>query len=196
MTNEEKLLNFRTMTMEAAREKGMKEIDAYLASMDEAFEEHKAMKEQQAEAALKAEREKLHKERNKAISLEQIRLRHEYTNRYEELKEKLFSEVNDMLANYMGTPAYEKLLLKQIRKDMKFARGEQIVIYLDPADQEHRMSLEVATGVPLTISEYSFGGGTRAVLPDRNVLIDDSFATKVKEHMENFSFIGGEFNGK
>lgn len=196
MTNEEKLQNFQKMTMEDARKKADAAVNAYQKSMDEEFEEYKAMKEEQMEAMLKAERDNLVKEKNKVISLEQIRLRHEYTKRYEELKEKLFSEVNDRLSQYMETPAYERLLVKQIRKAMKFARGEQIIIYIDPADQEHVMSLEAATGAPLTISEYSFGGGTRAVLPERNVLIDDSFETKVKEKMESFSFGGGETNGR
>ena len=73
---------------------------------------------------------------------------------------------------------------------------EKMIIYIDPADQALLMNLEMEAGTTLTVSEYSFGGGTRAVLPDRNVLIDDSFATKVKETMENFSFTGGEFNGQ
>lgn len=196
MTNEEKLLNFQTMTMEAARQKADLAISAYQKSMDEAVEEHKSMKQEQTEVVLKAERDNLRRDRNKVISLEQIRLRHEYTKHYEELKEKLFSEVNDLLAMYMETPAYEKLLIKQIRKAMKFARGEQMTIYIDPADQDHKIGLEAATNAPLTVSEYSFGGGTRAVLPNRNVLIDNSFDTKVKEKMESFSFLGGESNGK
>ncbi len=194
MTNEEKLQSFRTMTMEAARKRGAEEIDAYLTSIKEVYEDHKAMKEQQAQEALKAQRENLHKEKNKAVSLEQIRLRHEYSEKYEELKAKLFSEVKDLLANYMRTPDYEKLLLSQIQKDLQYAKGEKIIIYIDSADKARLMNLEMAAGTTLTVSEYSFGGGTRAVLPDRNVLIDDSFDTKVKEIMESFSFTGGDFN--
>lgn len=195
MTNEEKLQNFQAMTMETARKKGAEEIDAYLESMEQAFEEHKNMKEQQAQGAIRTIRENLHKVKNKEVSLEQIRLRHEYSQKHEELKEKLFSEVNDLLANYMRTPAYEKLLLSQIKKDLQFAKGEPVVIYIDPADSTYLMNLEMEAGTTLTVSEYSFGGGTRAVLPERNVLIDDSFDTKVKEIMENFSFTGGDING-
>lgn len=195
MTNEEKLQSFQTLTMEAARKKGNDELDAYRESLRQAFEEHKAMKEQQEQVALKTIRESLHKEKNKEISLEQIRLRHEYSEKHEELKAKLFSEVNDLLANFMNTPEYEKLLVSQIKKDLQFAKGEPVTIYIDPADSARLMNLEMETGTSLIVSGYSFGGGTRAVLPERNVLIDDSFATKLKEIMENFSFTGGDFNG-
>lgn len=196
MTNEEKLQNFRTMTMEMVRKKRNDEIDGYRESMDRAFEEYKEQQEKQTQLLLKAQKDSLHREMNKLISIEHIRIRHEYTKRYEELKDKLFTEVQTMLAEYMTTPAYEKLLAKQIRKDMRFARGEQIIIYIDPADHEHLTGLQMMTGAALTVSEYSFGGGTRAVLPDRNVLIDDSFETRLKEIMETFSFRGGDSNGK
>lgn len=191
MTNEEKLRSFQTITMEEARKKGNEELKAYTESVNQSFEEYKAMKEQQAELTLKAERDNLYREKNKAVSLEQIQLRHAYTKRYEELKGKLFVEVQDKLAEYMELPEYEKLLEKLVRKNKEFAGEEEVIIYIDPADAERKSSLQAATGVMLTVSEYSFGGGIRAVLPQRNVLIDDSFQTRLKEAMENFSFKGG-----
>lgn len=191
MTNEEKLRSFQTITMEEARKKGNEELKAYTESFNQSFEEYKAMKEQQAELTLKAERDNLYREKNKAVSLEQIQLRHAYTKRYEELKGKLFVEVQDKLAEYMELPEYEKLLEKLVRKNKEFAGEEEVIIYIDPADAERKSSLQAATGVMLTVSEYSFGGGIRAVLPQRNVLIDDSFQTRLKEAMENFSFKGG-----
>lgn len=191
MTNEEKLRSFQTITMEETRKKGNEELKAYTESVNQSFEEYKAMKEQQAELTLKAERDNLYREKNKAVSLEQIQLRHAYTKRYEELKGKLFVEVQDKLAEYMELPEYEKLLEKLVRKNKEFAGEEEVIIYIDPADAERKSSLQAATGVMLTVSEYSFGGGIRAVLPQRNVLIDDSFQTRLKEAMENFSFKGG-----
>lgn len=191
MTNEEKLLNFRITTMEAARKQSADILEAYTKSLEEAFEEHRARKEQQAELILKAEKDNLKRRKNKELSLDQIQVRHEVTNKREELKTKLFTGVKDLLANYMETPAYEELLRKQIRKDVMFAKREEVIIYIDPADQGLKHSLEAATGVALTVSEYSFGGGTRAVLPKRNILIDDSFVTKIEEEYQKFSFKGG-----
>lgn len=191
MTNEEKLQSFQTITMEEARKKGNDELKAYTESVNQAFEEYKEMKEQQAQLTLKAEKDNLYREMNKAVSLEQIHIRHEYTKRYEELKSKLFVEVQNRLADYMDSPEYSKLLEKLIRKNKEYAGKEAITIYIDPADADRLTSLQAATGAMLTVSEYSFGGGIRAVLPERNVLIDDSFQTRLKEAMENFSFKGG-----
>lgn len=196
MTNEEKLQNFRDITMEEARRKSNEELSSYEQSLENLFEEYTKMKEEQADMLMKSERESMHKELNKQLSLEQIRIRHEYTKCYEELKGRLFCEVREMLEEYRKTADYERLLVKQIRKAVKFARGEEMTVYMDPADAARKESLEAAGGAPLTVSEYSFGGGIRAVLPNRSVLIDNSFDTKMKEVMDNFSFKGGSSNEK
>ncbi len=43
----------------------------------------------------------------------------------------------------------------------------------------------------MTVSEYSFMGGTRAVLPGRNILIDNSFESKLAGAKESFQLKGG-----
>ena len=78
----------------------------------------------------------------------------------------------------MATQEYQQLLISQIREIMKFAGNEEVTIYIDPADQSCLSSLTAAVNHPLTVSEYSFSGGTRAVIPGRHILIDNSFAAK------------------
>lgn len=91
----------------------------------------------------------------------------------------------------MHTPDYKALLIRQIQKDMTFANGQNIIIYIDPSDQFQQADLESATGTLLTISEYSFIGGTRAVISEQHILIDDSFKTRLEEAYTEFSFKGG-----
>lgn len=192
MTNEEKLQNFRTMTMEAVRKKAADEQADYQAALDRSFEEYKKNRNGQMVNILGEEKEKLRRDNNKKISLEQIRIRHEYSQRYEELKAMIKAEVLDKLAEFMETKEYEELLIGQIRKALAFAKGEAVTIYIDPADRSLKEALEEASGVTLTVSEYSFGGGTRAVLPEKNVLIDESYETRIKEIMDQKSFLGGK----
>ena len=45
--------------------------------------------------------------------------------------------------------------------------------------------------VTLTISAMPFLGGVRAVIPEKNILIDNSFETLLNEERENFIFHGG-----
>ena len=89
----------------------------------------------------------------------------------------------------------ENKLAQQIKEARafadKFSTEEEITIYLDPADSGKQLQLQSITGVTLFISKYSFGGGTRAVLPNRNILIDNSFESKLEEARENFRFTGG-----
>lgn len=91
----------------------------------------------------------------------------------------------------MATPGYQELLIKQLKDILAFADGSPVTIYIDPADAPRLSSLTSTVNMPLTLSEYSFLGGTRAVIEDRNVLIDNSFMTLLGEEMEKFSFNGG-----
>ena len=55
-----------------------------------------------------------------------------------------------------------------------------------------RSDLEDATRVHLTISAEDFRGGVRAVIRSRNILIDNSFSTQLKEQYDKFVFLGGD----
>ena len=48
-----------------------------------------------------------------------------------------------------------------------------------------------SVSVTLTISAMPFLGGVRAVIPEKNILIDNSFETLLNEERENFIFHGG-----
>lgn len=86
------------------------------------------------------------------------------------------------------------MLVKQLREAREFAGGEEIILYIDPSDAQYQYSIEAEVGAPVTVSTYSFLGGTRAVLPGRNILIDNSFETKLAEAKESFQLKGGKTN--
>lgn len=191
MTIEEKLQHFTTFSMESARKNCDDMLKGYEDAMEKIFQEHQEDKERQEELELKTETDQLFRENNKRFSEEQIQIRRTLSHRQDELKEKLFVEVKDQLARFAETPAYHQLLVKQLREALAFAGEEEVVLYIDPSDAERRTSLEVEVGAPITISSYSFVGGTRAVIPGRNILIDQSFETKLAEEKEKFQLKGG-----
>lgn len=191
MTNDEKLLNFQSSAMEAARQKSSDMIQEFEASLNQTFEDHSAEKRRQAELQIKTEHANLQRQKNKVLSMKQMELKQIINKKQNELKEHLFLEVRDMLDQFILTSDYDRLLINQIKKDVAFARGQKIIIYIDPEDSKKQRMLEEAAGIPLTVSEYSFLGGTRAVIPEQNILIDDSFQTKLEEAHEEFSFNGG-----
>ena len=126
MTTEEKLKHFQEICMTDAREKSARMLDDCVRALDAAFEEHKAEAERRAAMQEEAQKEKLEREKNKKLSIGQLDLKREISRRQEELKDKLFVEVKDMLANFMETREYQELLERQIRSAKEFAGDEAL----------------------------------------------------------------------
>ena len=193
MTTEEKLKHFQEICMTDAREKSARMLDDCVRALDAAFEEHKAEAERRAAMQEEAQKEKLEREKNKKLSIGQLDLKREISHRQEALKDKLFVEVKDMLANFMETREYQELLERQIRSAKEFAGDEALIVYMDPSDEDKARRLALHNNVTVKISEYSVSGGIRAVIPSKHVLIDHSFDTKLKEARHDFTFhLGGK----
>ena len=79
----------------------------------------------------------------------------------------------------MATSAYETNLVNQAREIVKFADGDDVTVYIDPEDIRHKSA--ILPKCSRYCEEYSFGGGVRAVISKRGILIDQSFDTKLKE---------------
>lgn len=88
----------------------------------------------------------------------------------------------------MDTREYQDYLVAEIRKAKQFAGDEEVLIYIDPADSGKLNSLASMTNTTVEVSKYGFGGGIRALIRARNILIDQSFETKLKEAEEAFVF--------
>ena len=92
----------------------------------------------------------------------------------------------------MQTEDYIDFLVKCIRQAVKYAGEDPVVIYINPSDEKKRSDLEDATRVRLTISAEDFIGGVRAVIRSRNILIDNSFKTQLRNEYDKFMFLGGD----
>lgn len=192
MTTDEKLQHFLDISMEDAREKSARLYDEYASALEQAFEEHKKDAARRLDMQLQGESDKLGREMNKKLALAQINLKRRISKRQEELEDMLFVEVRNMLTDFMASPAYVKLLEDQILAARKLAGSSDIIIYIDPADEPLLMHLSVENREAIKISQYSFFGGTRAVVPQAHILIDNSFETKLNEARHNFQFdLGG-----
>lgn len=201
MTTDEKLKHFLDTCMEDARTRSSRMLDEYMSALEKNLEEHRADAKRRAEMQVRQETENIEREINKNLSIEQIDLKRMIGQKQEELKDKLFVELKDMLEHFMGTREYLLLLERQIEKAVTFAGKDEIIIYLDPVDEDKIRRLALHHGnADLRISEYSFNGGCRAVIPSRHILIDNSFQTRLEEARENFHFDlslteGGRTNG-
>lgn len=193
MTTEEKLKHFQDICMTDARERSGKMLDDYVNALESAYEEHITDAKRRARMQVEAETEKLQREINKRLSIGQLDLKREVSRKQEGLKDKLFVELRDRLANYMETQEYQQLLERQVKAAKQFAGDEELVIYMDPSDEDKAQRIALHYNAVIRISEYSFTGGTRAVVPNKHILIDNSFETRIKEARHEFKFdLGGK----
>ena len=202
MTLEEKIAHLQTTSMEQARLEGNVIIDTHQAALEKVFEDHKAEATRQSETRIKAEAANAKLSLNQALAKSQLEIKRRQSKVQQELKDKIFEEADALIDEFMKTEAYDDFLIKCIRKAVAFAGNDELTIYINPTDEKKRSDLEgapvliwqvlSATRVHLTISAEDFRGGVRAVIRSRNILIDNSFSTQLKEQYDKFVFLGGD----
>lgn len=100
----------------------------------------------------------------------------------------LFAELRDMLRNFVETADYQKLLESRIPRARGVTDGEPPIIYPDPTDEDGARRLTLQHSAGTRISEHSFSGGNRVVIPSKNIPIDNSFETKLAKARVDFRF--------
>ena len=192
MTIEEKIAHLQASSMEEARAEGNAIIDSYRKALEKVFNDHKAELLKQSETRIKAESINARQQLNQASAKAQLELKRKQGKIQIELKDKIFEEASALTQEYMKTKDYEDYLIKSIRKAISFAATEEMTIYINATDAEKKDFLEETTGAGLTISKEDFVGGTRAVIRSRNILIDNSFKTLLRNEYDKFIFLGGD----
>lgn len=194
MTLEEKIAHLQTTSMEQARAEGNAIIDSHREALEKVLEDHKAEALRQSETRIKAETTNARLSLNQAAAKSQLEIKRRQGKVQQELKNKIFEEVMGLVNDYMKTESYGDFLVRCIRQAVHFAGQDPVTIYLNPSDEAKRADLEDATGVHLTISAEDFIGGVRAVIRSRNILIDNSFRTQLRNEYDKFIFLGGDGN--
>lgn len=187
MTIDEKVDSFRELALADANQKSREMIKEYESSLQKMLKDHEETIGRKTAALLEMESQKLVQEKNHQMAAEHLDYRRRLSEKTDELKKELFSDVENRLSEYMKTKEYDHCLIKQIKEAMAFAREDDITIYINPGDAAKKEALEQATGAVLTVSAIDFTGGTRAVIPERNILIDRSFLTKLEEEKDSFT---------
>lgn len=191
MSIEEKLQHFYDTVVTETQKEADETISQHRQQLKEELEEHKKQKLQESEEVLKTETEQAHREMNRALSTEHLSLKRNWNKEQNHLKEELFLKVKGRLKDFMATPEYEEYLCKKIREAKAFAGEDEIRIYLSSSDASRAAALSAKTGLELEVSEDDFLGGIQAVIPSKNILIDNSFLEAYHNQKEDFSFEGG-----
>lgn len=196
LTIEEKIAHLQAAAMEEARAEGNAIMTQHRNTLEELFHDHCKEATRQAEARIKAETVHAKQQLNMAASKAQIELKRELSKVQTDIKHRLFKEAEVLLDEYMKTEDYTKLLISYLEKAASFAGNEKVILYINPSDADKKEELESYTGLALTISKEDFIGGIRAVIRERNILIDYSFKSSIETIRRDFLFEGGAQNGK
>lgn len=183
-----KLDHFYKSVIDDATNQSAAILEDYKQELAKMYNTRKLEMEQNQALTLKNETDNVAREKNKQLSSEAINIRRQLSEKKNELKDSLFSDIQLKLDHYMKTADYEDLLVREIKSAKNFAKKEAITIYINGSDASKKEKLEKLSGVSLTVSTIDFQGGTRAVIHEKNILIDNSFVTKLAEAKENFQF--------
>ncbi len=194
MTLEEKISHLQTTSMEQARAEGNAIIDSHRDALEKIFEDHKAEALRQADTRIKAEKTNAKLSLNQASAKSQLEIKRRQGKVQQELKDKVFKEALELVNDYMKTEAYDEFLKKCILQAKHFAGNDPVIIYINPSDKSKLAALTAATDTELTVSAEDFIGGVRAVIRSRNILIDNSFRTQLRNEYDKFLFLGGDGN--
>ena len=169
MTVDEKITRLQESAMQEARSKGNAIVEQHKKALTHVFEQHKAEALIQADTRIKAEKTSV---------------------------KQLFKEVEETLSAYMKTEKYQDLLVKYIEKAVAYSDRGEMTIYVNPTDADKKAYLEEKTGFTLSISKEDFIGGIRAVIPERNILVDYAFKGALEREYQKFTFGGGMGSGR
>ncbi|MBH1942343.1 V-type ATP synthase subunit E [Mobilitalea sibirica] len=186
MDPNEKLDNFYTAVIDSATAQSIEIIEDYKKTLQKIYNERKQAAQKKAQNTYQIETDNIIREKNRRLSGDILESKRKVLEKTSLLTDKIFKDVRKKLDAYMKSPAYVKYLSNKIAEAYEFARGEEIIIYINPSDEALKSVLEKITGVNLTISNRDFMGGIRAVIPSRTILIDHSFTTKLSEQKETF----------
>lgn len=188
---DEKIEHIKSVVMEEARSQGNAIMKQHQAVLDDIFKAHQEEANRQAKIRIKAETNAGRRTLKLAASKKQVALRRERSKVLYDLKNQLFDEVKELLFTYMQTEEYLEYLTEHMKQAARFAGSQAVTIYINPTDLDKKDYLEDFTGMSVTISKEDFIGGIRAVIREKNVLMDYSFQAALEEEYEKFTFKGG-----
>lgn len=191
MTTEEKLQHFYEVSMDTAREEATKVLDEYKAALETEMERHKQEKQAASESQFKIDSDNAAREINKALSAEHLHIKRKLSKKQQKLKESIFAEVEELLDDFSKKPEYTDWLEDKIKQSLEIAENDSVQIYLTAKDSAKAEELTKRTGITPLISETDFLGGIRAVIPEKNILIDNTFLTAFENEKGRFNFDGG-----
>lgn len=186
MTIEEKLQHFTMVTIESVHEECEKSLEEFKKEQDWKFETHKEQHLKEVRIKEKTLRDAIERQASKEYTYEQLHIKRKINHKQNELRARLFELVEKELMSFRETKEYRELLMKEIKEAMDIAKESELLVYVGPKDEGIIQDAYKQYGIKLMINENIAKGGMRAEIPSKNILIDNTFETKISEAKEKF----------
>lgn len=186
MTIEEKMEHFRSISLESANSQSAKSLSSYKSSLDNELETHKESAKLLAEESKRALLNQVKATAKKDLASAQMSIKKDFTRCESGIKSKVFDMVREKLSAYRKTPEYIDCLKNQIQDILSEYKDFDITVYIDSEDFGILKQLKDSTGANIVLYENNFLGGTRTIIPEKNILVDHSFKTRLADEQENF----------
>lgn len=186
MKLEEKMAYFKDQVTQQSQSEIDQQINQYRQTLEDDYQKFQEQTDETFAHRLVNEKEALRKENNKAISQIQINQQRELFLTEENMKLTLFQTFTKQIESYQKSEAYIEQLKKMLKNIQAYAGREKYDLYIDENDSHLRSQLESYASHPIIISDRPFMGGIRAVLRERQILVDYSFLTFLDRLKENF----------
>lgn len=186
MKTDEKLNYFYDCLTAKARSDAEKMLEEEKSRLQKEVQKHKDEREAQREEELKRDALTYQRTLNSTFSREQLAIRHELTEKTEQLTGELFEEVASRLEHFRQTPEYLPYLRRKIKEVQKDLSDEEAVLLLSPSDEPLSRALSETCGMAVSLDSQEFNGGFRILCPKRRLMIDHSFMTRLLEEKETF----------
>lgn len=186
MTIEEKLQHFTMVTIESVHEECEKSLEEFKKEQDWKFETHKEQHLKEVRIREKALRDAIERKASKEYTYEQLHIKRKINHKQNELKSRLFKLVEERLGSFKETKEYKDLIIKEIKEAQNIAKDSELKVYVGNSDENLLDDIYKECGLRPALSEHIVKGGMRAEIPSKNILMDNTFETKISEAKEKF----------
>lgn len=186
MKTDEKLNYFYDCLTAKARSDAGQMLEEQKAALCRQAQKHRDEKEARRDDLLKADALSYQHTLNSTFSEEQLKIRHELTEKTEELTNAVFEEVSARLEAFRLSPEYLPYLCRKIREVINNVSDSDAVCLLSPSDRHLSQAVSASCGIPVSPDSHDFNGGFRILCPGRRLMIDHSFKTRLIEEKEVF----------
>lgn len=189
MNIEDKLQHFTKVILENVNEECERSLAEYKRELDWKFETHKEQHLKEVKVKENVLRDAVEKKASKEYTMEQLHIKRKINHKQNEIREKVFAQVEDELYKFRQTKEYRELIMREIKSAMEFAGNAALKVYVGLQDKELAEELSKILKISIEVSDYITKGGMRAEIPRKNILIDNTFETKIGEAKEKFIIV-------